>query len=107
MPVPVLIKLYRYWYTLGQYPGLFIFTGAARMMRPVWNLAASCVEYIGTFEQVPATGRTNSYCILTWYTCGGVLDEPGRPLIRTSSSVRRFVALLHTALIYRPAPPVL
>jgi DNA-directed RNA polymerase I subunit RPA2 len=37
---------------LGQYPGLFIFTGAARMMRPVWNLAANCVEYIGTFEQV-------------------------------------------------------
>jgi DNA-directed RNA polymerase I subunit RPA2 len=22
------------------------------MMRPVWNLAANCVEYIGTFEQV-------------------------------------------------------
>jgi len=36
----------------GQYPGLFIFTGAARMMRPVHNLSAGCVEYIGTFEQV-------------------------------------------------------
>jgi len=36
----------------GQYPGLFIFTGASRMMRPVWNLAADCVEYIGTLEQV-------------------------------------------------------
>merc|ERR1719414_262657 len=36
----------------GQYPGLFIFTGAARMMRPVWNLSSQCVEYIGTFEQV-------------------------------------------------------
>jgi len=36
----------------GQYPGLFIFTGAARMMRPVWNISSQCVEYIGTFEQV-------------------------------------------------------
>ena len=36
----------------GQYPGLYIFTGAARMMRPVWNLAANAVEYIGTLEQV-------------------------------------------------------
>ena len=36
----------------GQFPGLFIFTGAARMMRPVWNLAANSVEYIGTLEQV-------------------------------------------------------
>merc|ERR1719318_280797 len=29
----------------GQYPGLFIFTGAARLMRPVYNLAHNCVEY--------------------------------------------------------------
>lgn len=36
----------------GQFPGLFIFTGAARMMRPVWNLAANSVEYIGSLEQV-------------------------------------------------------
>ena len=36
----------------GQFPGLFIFTRAARMMRPVWNLAANSVEYIGTLEQV-------------------------------------------------------
>ena len=36
----------------GQFPGLYIFTGAARMMRPVWNLAANAVEYIGTLEQV-------------------------------------------------------
>ena len=36
----------------GQYPGLFIFTGAARMLRPVWNLAANAVEYIGSLEQV-------------------------------------------------------
>lgn len=37
---------------LGQYPGVFLFVGSARMMRPVRNLAANAVEYIGTFEQV-------------------------------------------------------
>lgn len=37
---------------LGQYPGVFLFVGPARMMRPVMNLAADAVEYIGTFEQV-------------------------------------------------------
>ena len=31
----------------GQFPGLFIFTGAARMMRPVLNLAMNTVEWIG------------------------------------------------------------
>ncbi|XP_015126829.1 DNA-directed RNA polymerase I subunit RPA2 [Diachasma alloeum] len=36
----------------SQYPGLFVFTGPARMMRPVINLAANKVELIGTFEQV-------------------------------------------------------
>ena len=36
----------------GQFPGLFIFTGAARMLRPVMNLAANAVEYIGSLEQV-------------------------------------------------------
>jgi DNA-directed RNA polymerase I subunit RPA2 len=36
----------------GQFPGLFLFTGPARMMRPVINLAAQKVELIGTFEQV-------------------------------------------------------
>ncbi|PSN31851.1 DNA-directed RNA polymerase I subunit RPA2 [Blattella germanica] len=36
----------------GQYPGLFLFTGPARMMRPVINLAAGKIELIGTFEQV-------------------------------------------------------
>lgn len=36
----------------GQFPGLFLFTGPGRMMRPVINLAAKKVEFIGTFEQV-------------------------------------------------------
>ncbi|XP_011302385.1 DNA-directed RNA polymerase I subunit RPA2 [Fopius arisanus] len=36
----------------SQYPGLFIFTGPARMMRPVINLAVNKIELIGTFEQV-------------------------------------------------------
>lgn len=36
----------------SQYPGLFIFTTASRMMRPVKNLAFKRIEYIGTFEQI-------------------------------------------------------
>jgi DNA-directed RNA polymerase I subunit RPA2 len=36
----------------GQYPGLFIFIGAARMMRPVLNLKFNKFEMIGTFEQI-------------------------------------------------------
>merc|ERR550519_771723 len=36
----------------GQYPGLFIFTGIARLVRPVFNMAAGCIEWVGTFEQV-------------------------------------------------------
>lgn len=36
----------------GQFPGLFLFVGAARMMRPVMNLSLNKIEMIGTFEQV-------------------------------------------------------
>jgi len=36
----------------GQYPGLYLFTGPARMVRPVVNLALNAIEMIGTFEQV-------------------------------------------------------
>ena len=36
----------------GQYPGLFLFTDVARMIRPVTNLRTKKTEYIGTFEQV-------------------------------------------------------
>lgn len=38
--------------TGGQYPGLFLFIGSARMMRPVWNISHQKIEMIGTFEQV-------------------------------------------------------
>lgn len=36
----------------SQYPGLFLMTGPARMMRPILNLAANKVELVGTLEQV-------------------------------------------------------
>ncbi|XP_046672556.1 DNA-directed RNA polymerase I subunit RPA2 [Homalodisca vitripennis] len=36
----------------NQFPGLFLFTGPARMVRPVYNLAAQQIELVGTFEQV-------------------------------------------------------
>lgn len=35
-----------------QYPGLFLFSGPARMVRPLRNLAANAIELVGTFEQV-------------------------------------------------------
>lgn len=37
---------------LGQQSGIYLFVGAARMMRPVINLQLKKIEYIGTFEQV-------------------------------------------------------
>lgn len=36
----------------GQFPGLYLFTTPARMMRPVRNLATNTTEMIGSFEQV-------------------------------------------------------
>uniref|UniRef100_A0A1B6M535 DNA-directed RNA polymerase subunit beta n=1 Tax=Graphocephala atropunctata TaxID=36148 RepID=A0A1B6M535_9HEMI len=36
----------------NQFPGLFLFSGPARMVRPVYNLAARQIELVGTFEQV-------------------------------------------------------
>ena len=36
----------------GQYPGLFLMTSPARMVRPVLNLATNTQEMIGSFEQV-------------------------------------------------------
>ena len=36
----------------GQYPGIFLFSTPARMMRPVINLITQTEELIGSFEQV-------------------------------------------------------
>ncbi|GAB0087074.1 DNA-directed RNA polymerase [Sergentomyia squamirostris] len=36
----------------GLFPGIYLFLGAARMMRPVINLTVNKIEYVGTFEQV-------------------------------------------------------
>ena len=36
----------------SQYPGVFLFTSIGRMVRPVINLQAKGVEFIGSFEQV-------------------------------------------------------
>ncbi|CAH1235901.1 unnamed protein product [Diabrotica balteata] len=38
--------------TVAQYPGIFLFTGPARMMRPLKNLYTNQIELVGTFEQV-------------------------------------------------------
>lgn len=37
---------------IKQFSGIYLFSGNARMMRPVLNLAAGQVELIGSFEQV-------------------------------------------------------
>ena len=36
----------------GQYPGLYLFSGRARMMRPVKYLSNGKIDHIGSFEQV-------------------------------------------------------
>ncbi|XP_011500009.1 PREDICTED: DNA-directed RNA polymerase I subunit RPA2 [Ceratosolen solmsi marchali] len=36
----------------SQYPGIYLFTGPTRMMRPVKNLSVNKIELIGTFEQI-------------------------------------------------------
>ena len=36
----------------AQYPGVYLFTGPTRMMRPVKNLSVNKIELVGTFEQV-------------------------------------------------------
>ncbi len=36
----------------GQFPGLFMFSAPARLIRPVRNLRTNLTEYISTFEQV-------------------------------------------------------
>ena len=36
----------------SQYPGLYLFAGLARMVRPVLHLRLQRTEMIGTFEQV-------------------------------------------------------
>ncbi|XP_014250350.1 DNA-directed RNA polymerase I subunit RPA2 [Cimex lectularius] len=52
VPSTLEIVLVRTNKTKGQFPGLFLFTNEARMMRPVLNLAVKQIELIGTFEQV-------------------------------------------------------
>jgi hypothetical protein len=51
----------------GQYPGLFLFSNPARMVRPVINLATNVTEMIGSFEQVqpivPASNIVLCLCI--------------------------------------------
>lgn len=36
----------------GQFPGIYLFAGPARMMRPLKNLIANAIELVGTFEQI-------------------------------------------------------
>ncbi|CAE1267736.1 DNA-directed RNA polymerase I subunit rpa2,DNA-directed RNA polymerase I subunit RPA2,Probable DNA-directed RNA polymerase I subunit RPA2,DNA-directed RNA polymerase I subunit RPA135 [Acanthosepion pharaonis] len=38
--------------SVSQYPGIYLFYGRDRLIRPVLNLALEKIEFIGTFEQV-------------------------------------------------------
>ena len=46
----------------GQYPGLFLMTTPARMLRPVLNLATNTTELIGSFEQASLIQISFSFC---------------------------------------------
>ncbi|CAK8677674.1 unnamed protein product [Clavelina lepadiformis] len=52
IPATLEICLIEYTGKATQYPGLYLLTEAARMVRPVMNLSTGTVEMIGTFEQV-------------------------------------------------------
>lgn len=52
IPVDMEIALVPKTHLASQYPGIFLFTSVARMIRPVKNLLSKTVEYIGSFEQV-------------------------------------------------------
>jgi hypothetical protein len=42
---------------IGAYPGLYLFTRSARLLRPVLNLQARKMELVGPLEQVKRTGH--------------------------------------------------
>ncbi|XP_050544143.1 DNA-directed RNA polymerase I subunit RPA2 isoform X2 [Daktulosphaira vitifoliae] len=70
---------------LSQFPGLFLFTGSARMMRPVLNLELKRVELVGTFEQV--------------YLDISISDEEIRPKITTHREITKTDFLSHLACL--------
>ena len=59
----------------SQYPGLYLFSTPARMMRPVLNLAAGKVEMIGTFEQVGFRISSVNKEIVITYVLGKLLGK--------------------------------
>lgn len=70
------------------YPGLYLFTTPARMMRPVRNLVENSVEYIGTFEQVRILRKRHSltFCLYLTFIIGllGCLYYTGRCQVSSS-----------------------
>ena len=50
----------------GQYPGLYIMSTPARMVRPVLNLSTNTTEMIGSFEQV--SHYSLHYLVTVYYT---------------------------------------
>ncbi len=48
-----------------QFPGVYVFSEAARLIRPVRHLGTSRVEWIGTFEQVCSALYSLGICLQT------------------------------------------
>jgi len=63
------------WVKGGPFPGLYLFTGPARLLRPVLHLATRKVEMIGPMEQVGGGGgrRRGSHHALPSCTDGWVI----------------------------------
>ncbi|XP_070550165.1 DNA-directed RNA polymerase I subunit RPA2-like [Ptychodera flava] len=59
----------------SQYPGIYLFTTPARLMRPVLNLVTNTTEMIGTFEQVYMNIAVNPHEIHEGLTTHMELNE--------------------------------
>lgn len=77
----------------SQFPGLFIFSDVARLMRPVLNLRSGQREWIGTFEQ-------------PYLAIGAAGPDPVEPVsprfVAISLNVSLLPKLLEVTVISRP-----
>ena len=66
MLLPAHLEVVHIAYTQGgPYPGVFLFTGMARMLRPVINSALGSPELIGSLEQSTLDIRSAQRCLRT------------------------------------------
>ena len=65
----------------SQYPGLYLFTTPARMMRPVENLALDMVEMVGSFELLYMNICINQGEAIPGVSLFGYLNKQGGAII--------------------------